>query len=306
MIFVNIASYRDPELIPTVLDMLEKAANPKELRIVVAWQHDDEESLHNIENFIEYIDIPYTDSKGVCWARNLLQKKYNNEEYTLQLDSHHRFIKNWDIELIQMYKQCQEMGSDLPILTTYLPNYDSIKDIFLDEVWQMKPEKFLDEGPLFFIPEIVNNFPELKFPIPSRFYSGHFAFTNGNFNEHVKYDSDYYFYGEETNISARAYTHGYDLYTPHKIIAWHQYNRTYRHTHWNDHQLNNNEWWQLDKASYTKFCNDFGINKLTYNKTIFGTVRSLEEYEMYAGIKFKDKYISSYTLCNLPPPNPLE
>ena len=42
------------------------------------------------------IDIDYKDSQGVCWARNTIQQYYEDEEYTLQLDSHHRFVPNWD------------------------------------------------------------------------------------------------------------------------------------------------------------------------------------------------------------------
>lgn len=303
MIFVNIASYRDSELIPTVLNLFENASKPKQLRVVVAWQHDDNEQLTPIKDLVEVIDIPYTESKGVCWARSLLQNKYNDEEYTLQLDSHHRFIKNWDVELIRMYNQCKNMGSELPLITSYLPNYDDFKEILIDEVWQMRVEKFMDEGPLFFVPEPIANYKELTAPIPARFYSGHFAFTDGQFNQTVKYDSDYYFYGEETNMAVRAFTHGYDLYHPHKVIAWHQYDRSYRPTHWNDHQLIGHEWWQLDKKATQKFSKDFGILKKTHNKSIFGSVRTLKDYETYAGIRFCDKYISEYTLSNLPPPN---
>jgi hypothetical protein len=36
---------------------------------------------------------------------------------------------------------------------------------------------------------------------------------------------------------------------------------------------------------------------------IFGSVRSLSDYEAYAGIKFSEKYISKYTLDNNLPPN---
>ena len=109
MIFVQIASYRDPELIPTVLDLVDKAKNPESLRIVVAWQHDDNETLEPIKHLIEYMDIPYVESKGVCWARNLIQQQYQNEDYYLQLDSHHRFIKNWDIEIINNYVKAKNL-----------------------------------------------------------------------------------------------------------------------------------------------------------------------------------------------------
>ena len=305
MIFVQIASYRDPELIPTVLDLVSKAIDPTKLRIVVAWQHDDLETLEPIKNLIEYIDIPYIESRGVCWARSLIQQKYKGEEYTLQLDSHHRFVQGWDAILLNMYDQCKSMGSEYPLLTTYLPNYDAFTEEFINEAWQIKVEKFMDEGPLFFVPEPILNFKELDSPIPARFYSGHFAFTDGQFCKQVSHDPEYYFYGEETNIGVRAFTYGYDLYHPHQLIAWHQYNRNYRPTHWNDHKFKNHEWWNIDKKSTSKFCNDFGIDGKTINKNIFGTVRSLQDYELYAGIRFSDRYISPYTLSNLCPPESL-
>lgn len=313
MIFVQIASYRDPELIPTVLDLIEKSNDPKQLRIVVAWQHDDIENITPIKDFVEYIDIPYIDSKGVCWARNLIQQKYDGEEYTLHLDSHHRFVKGWDFQLIEMYNQCKEMGSDLPLISTYLPNFDPVQDKFIEEAWQMRLEKFMDDGPLFFIPEPILNYNTFIKPIPARFYSGHFAFTDGNFCKLVPHDPNYYFYGEETNITVRAYTHGYDLYHPHKLIAWHQYNRKCRPTHWDDNIKSGNllqeSWWDIDKKSTERHRRLFGMDNninLIENDYPFGSIRTIKDYEMYAGINFKDRYISEYTLSNLPPPNPIK
>jgi hypothetical protein len=306
-IFVQIASYRDPELIPTVLDLVEKAKNPEFLRIVVAWQHDDNETLEPIKHLIEYIDIPYVESKGVCWARNLIQQKYNDEEYTLQLDSHHRFIQNWDEQLIEMYNKCKEMGSEKPLITGYLPHYDPDKEEFLQEVWKMNLEKFMDEGPMFFIPEPLTEIYDN--PIPSRFYSGHFAFTDGKFSVLVQHDSNYYFYGEETNIGVRAYTHGYDLYHPNKIIAWHYYTREKRPKHWDDHIIEGSDWSKLDNDSTNRHKKLFGMDgfdKLIDSIYNFGNVRTIEDYETYAGIRFKDRYISEYTQNNFLPPNPIE
>ena len=37
-IFVQIASYRDPQLLPTLKDMLDKAKYPDNLRIGISWQ----------------------------------------------------------------------------------------------------------------------------------------------------------------------------------------------------------------------------------------------------------------------------
>lgn len=302
MIFVQIASYRDPELIPTVLDLVEKANNSSQLRIVVAWQHDDFESIEPIKDLVEVIDIPYVDSKGVCWARNLIQQKYNGEEYTLHLDSHHRFVKGWDSILLEMYMQCKDMGSKLPILTTYLPSYNSITGEYINEIWKTRIEKFMDDGPLFFVPETIENFNELASPIPARSYSGHFAFTDGNFCKLVPHDPDYYFYGEETNITVRAFTHGYDLYHPNKLVGWHQYKRNYRPTHWNDNKNNTSSWLEYDDKSTKKHRILFGMEKTNaIISNVFGNIRSISDYELYAGIRFSDRYISEYTLNNNPP-----
>ena len=38
------------------------------------------------------------------------------EKYTLQLDSHHRFVKDWDDKLIKMIKGLQKDGYEKPLL----------------------------------------------------------------------------------------------------------------------------------------------------------------------------------------------
>ena len=51
-IFVQIASYRDPQLIPTIEDMLSNAKNPNNLRIAIAWQHSPEDEWDNLDKYI--------------------------------------------------------------------------------------------------------------------------------------------------------------------------------------------------------------------------------------------------------------
>ena len=114
-IFVQIASYRDHELIPTIKDMLENAKKPENLVICIAWQHSLDDKWDNLDEFkddprFKILDIDYKDSKGVCWARNLIQNQYDGEDYTLQLDSHHRFTKYWDMTLIRMLNKLKEKG----------------------------------------------------------------------------------------------------------------------------------------------------------------------------------------------------
>lgn len=318
-IFVQIASYRDPELIPTVLDLLETAEQPDNIKICVCWQYDESEDVSLIKQYnnIEIISVPYYESKGACWARNQIQRRYNGERYTLQLDSHHRFVNGWDRILKDMYKQCQSMGSSKPLITTYIPSFDPFKNKDTYEMipWKMNFHKFLPEGAVFFIPEPMHDHENYTAPIPARFYSAHFAFTDGIFCEEVPHDPEYYFYGEEISIAARAFTHGYDLYHPHKVVAWHEYTRASRIKHWDDHDFLSNKisgitknWWERDTSSQKRNRVLFGMeedNNITIPKKYnFGTKRTLQEYEKYVGLNFKDKSYSIHTLSGKTPPTP--
>ena len=68
-IFVQIASYRDPELIPTLNSLLDNAKYPDHLTICIALQHSIEDPwdslalFHQDKRFI-IIDIPCEDSLG--------------------------------------------------------------------------------------------------------------------------------------------------------------------------------------------------------------------------------------------------
>ena len=103
-IFVSIASYRDPELLPTLKNLLENCAEPENLHICIGWQHSEEDKWDTLKKYVKdkrftILDIDHKDSMGVCWVRSKIQEYYRDEDYYLQLDSHHRFEKNWDTTL---------------------------------------------------------------------------------------------------------------------------------------------------------------------------------------------------------------
>lgn len=311
-IFIQIASYRDPQLIPTIKDCIANAAHPENLIFCIAWQHDEKDGWDNLDEFrtdvrFKIIDIPYQEAKGACWARSLIQRLYNNEKYTLQLDSHHRFVPNWDVECIQMIEHLQNKGHAKPLLTTYLTSFNPEKDPEerVQIPWKMNFDRFIPEGAVFFLPAGIDNYQTLTEPIPARFYSAHFCFTLGKFCREVPHDPDYYFHGEEISIAVRAYTHGYDLFHPHKLIAWHEYTRKGRTKQWDDDKT----WGDKNKSSHLKnrklFEMDGEIKDIDFGRYDFGTVRSLEDYQKYAGLHFKKRAVQQYTLDNKIAPNPV-
>ena len=76
------------------------------------------------------------------------------------------------------------------------------------------------------------DFSDPYYRVPARFVSLHFLFTEGSFNQEIPFDPAIYFFADEIAIALRAYTLGYDLFHPHRILGWHLYDRTTRATHW--------------------------------------------------------------------------
>lgn len=309
-IFVQIAAYRDKELLPTLKDMLEKANEPDTLRVCIAWQHHPEDEWDNLDDYIDdkrftIIDLDSRKSKGACWARNTIQQKYKKEDFTLQLDSHHRFEKGWDTTLKNTFAYLQTTGVEKPLLTGYLPAYNPETESKEYEPWRLRYQRFAPEGPLHTIPEVIPDWKDHTAPVRARFFSAHFCFTLGEFSKKVQHDPKLYFHGEEISLAVRAFTHGYDLFHMHIPILWHYYQRSESSKHWDDHKL----WTKLNKKSYARVRKLFGINgekmsPVEAGSYGFGKERTLDDYERYAGIRFEDKSIQQYTLDNSYPPNP--
>lgn len=308
-IFIQIASYRDPQLIHTLRDCIDKAKYPDNLRFGISWQHASQDEWDNLDDYIydsrfKIIDIDYRDSQGVCWARNLVQNLYQGEKYTLQLDSHHRFEKNWDETLIDMLVSLQKKGHPKPLITAYIPSFDPENDPEkrVNEPWKMTFDRFIPEGAVFTLPASFNKEKEsVEEPLMGRFYSAHFAFTLGIFSKEVAHDPHYYFHGEEISIAVRAFTHGYDIFYPHKVICWHEYTRKGRTKQWDDDPLWVNRNTTCHIRNRKLFEMDGETNNLDFGRYGFGKERTLRDYEKYSGLCFSNRCITQDVIDHIPP-----
>lgn len=307
-IFVQIAAYRDPQLLPTLEDAISKAKYPENLRFGIAWQHCKDDGWDTLDKYkddprFKIWDINYLDSEGVCWARNKVQQFYDGEKYTLQLDSHHRFVQDWDDILIDMLTGLQKVGYPKPLITAYIPSFDPDNDpaARVQEPWKMTFDRYIPEGAVFFLPASFDSKDDKCKPMMGRFYSAHFAFTLGQFSTEVQHDPEYYFHGEEISIAARAFTHGYDIFYPHKVVCWHEYTRKGRKKQWDDvaswPQKNN----QCHSRNRKLFNMDGEVNDIDFGEYGFGNIRSLKDYEKYAGMSFSQRAITQDVIDHVPP-----
>jgi len=229
----------------------------------------------------------------------------------LQLDSHHRFAKDWDETLIRMHNQREKQGYK-PILAAYLPLYTPFNDPAgrTMEPWQQHFVCFYPHGTIFIRPGLLTGWQDMIEPPMSRFLSGHFCFARNEWAKEIKHDPDIYFSGEEINLTVRSYTHGYDMFHPHELVVWHSTMREERDgiLKWDDDAKQGVDWWNKQEKARAKIRQLFRVEDNGYDLTGYdlGTVRTLAEYEAYAGVNFKDKSVQKYTLENGYPPTPID
>lgn len=233
-------AYRDAELSATLVNLYAKAERPGSLRVAVVWQYGSGELLAPAVQRLpglEIIAIPASKSRGCNWARRMLQQRWGGEPYTLFLDSHHRFARGWDSMAIEMFECMRAAGVRKPIITAHLPAY-------IPELEptgrRMRPYKIYPHSREQGLLTKLTSFPmrswrELQEPVDATFISLHFLFAAGRFNEELPFDPSIYFSGDEVATSLRAFCAGYDAFHPHRIVAWHSYDRVTRQSHWDDH-----------------------------------------------------------------------
>jgi len=316
-IFVQLASYRDPQLPITIEDMLEKADNPDLFSFGICWQYDETENITKYDNRPEFRikKYYYDESGGLGWARAITNELYDGEELTLQLDSHHRFAKGWDTMMLEDFYQAKSF-SEKPVVTTYLTPFEPEQEKYEDCPCLMSQYEFSSDKLLMSRPYHIMDYKNRSCVIRARTISGHFYLADGKFINEVPYDPDIYFggYTEETTLSVRAFTWGYDFYSPYRQYIWHEYTRNGRPKHWEDHGTETSIGYvktkktsgERDVFARNKTRQLFGQedHDIIMGKYGLGSTRTLRDYEVFGGFDFKKCRIQDYTLKVNTPPNP--
>lgn len=305
-IFIQIAAYRDPELLPTLHNLLSNAKYPDNLSFGLVWQHDISDEWDTLEPYkkdhrFRIMDILYDQSGGMGWARSKTQSLYDGEDYTLQLDSHMRFAKHWDKSILDMMNYLHKI-SNKPMLTAYAYQYDPQNDKILPDIPStLKPLAFKKNGILFF-KSFANHKNQYFKPYRARLVGGHYLLTLGQHCKEYAYDPNLYYAGDEWTLSVRSFTLGYDLFHPHKNVIWHHYKRSNHNKHWTDYAkdiIDPKEDLNIKRIQQMMGQYEYGIDLENYG---LGSVRSLQDYEDYSGIYIKDKKILTDSMLGKEPP----
>lgn len=297
-IFISIASYRDPELVRTIKSAIDNSSGDNDLYFSIVVQDFDSDipDLSWVPN-LSLITMHPKDARGAGYARANAAKFYNDQDYFLQIDSHTLFEKNWDSICIDEHNKAKAIAKNDKIILSYFPppfHVEPDKSIFFIKNDKKKPayptrqKPFYTRKKYWTAERIEFNDRQRLQPEQSSTVLAGFIFASGNIVKEVPYDSEISFFGEEICFAMRAWTRGWDIYSPSKVILYHFYLRTEYNKVWNDKNVRPISWTDIEKISKEKqirvLC---GLEKGIYGA---GDYRHLRLFEKFVGYNFKEIY----------------
>ncbi len=304
-IFVNIASYRDPECQWTVKSLFENANRPSRVFAGICSQFvpDEDGDLFVVKtrpDQCRVLEFDARDSLGACWARHKADALWQGEDYVLRIDSHMRFAEGWDEKLLAMLAKCP---SEQPVLSSYPPGYTPPDTLSPPTVSAIYARGFDDDGMLTVHAKAIAVKDAPAIPERTAFCAAGLLFASSRILDDVPYDPHLYFKGEEATMAVRLWTSGWDIFSPNDVVAYHDYSKhAGRRRHWND----NERWKTLNQLAFARarhlLAESTGedpeslIDVARYG---LGTRRTLAEYTAFSGIDFARRLIGGKTSTEL-------
>lgn len=228
-IFVSIASYKDIDVINTIEDLYTKAGNPNNI-FVGLYLQDTSDERGRIWNWLQtkefyenirFMGVPYEEAKGCGWARNIiLEKLYNNEDYFFCVDSHSRFLIDWDIEYIKQLDNLPSKG----VISVFPQSFEFDENY---EVYSKRniPTIYYPNAPTWSSDYIH---PHCQRPANFKYekvmqISGGNLFGPGEICNILKVNEYYNPTQEQEIYSLLLFKSGYDIFAISKNIVWHKY-----------------------------------------------------------------------------------
>jgi len=298
-ICVLVASYRDPDCAPTLLDLFTQARHPERIHVAVLSQEEKDDPLRlppELKGRRRQITIrrrKASASKGACWARHHCQQLLQQEPFALQIDSHMRFEPDWDLLLLATWLHCRDPRA---LLTCYPAGHTPGGSRETGVFFGMAAKEFNQEGILLFTGRPRFQPGEApKQPSPGAFISANFLFGPAAFVREVPYDPSLYFFGEEISMAVRLWTHSFNIYHPNRAILYHDWKRQGRATHFSDHT----GWPAIDRMAKARVRSLLGVpahhgdpQAHDFGAFGLGQRRSLTDYEIWSGIRFAEQTIA--------------
>jgi len=245
-IFVSIISKSDSRCSNTVSNVLRSAANPERIRVAVVFRinplskryapcdappipctSDPDQILCMYNANVDVYELNSELDAGAMFARHIGQRMYRGEYYALQVgvDAGIVFSDGWDEELI---RQWEATNNEMAVITTYLSEtrirdgnrpinatpkrYTICHATYEGDGRERRLEHTRSD-------QVEQTAPpdRTQTPMLQPFWSSELSFSRGHFVLQVPYDPQLCGLDEqdeEVSMALRAFSSGYDFYTP--------------------------------------------------------------------------------------------
>ena len=244
---ISIPSYRDLMCPQTLYNIFSKAEEPKKIHVRVLEQYDPDKDKACIDAYCKlYADgnclyqnqitmyrIDAKDAAGPTWARGLLGKHVEEafkegmispQDFCMSTDSHMDFEPHWDTNMKQMWTLA---NNEYAVLSTYVAGTEQLgRNVnHRYEVPHLCMVKFT-ENVRTHATKCAQNLSKPK--LTNAIWGAGLSFSKCHADLKVPVDphTPGVFDGEEFNRAARFFTHGYDIYTPHRVYVLHNYHKS--------------------------------------------------------------------------------
>lgn len=291
-ILVEIAAYKDPELLNTVNSAIIQADYPDRIYFSICYQNDDKTD-YKILKQMKNCKIKYLkedEARGSCYARYLCQQMIDDEKYIYQIDSHMRFVKHWDTKMIE---QLLSLNDEKAFISFYpsscteemmtLPLNDNVFDNPTSG-GIMCVGNFRENDSPFVETKCIGLDSTDKKPQKNPFVAAGNLFSFSEIHKTILYDPLMYFYGDELPMAIRYYTHGWTNYCFGESYIYHQYERK-------NHSLpivNNSTDIEIDRFKQLLNLNNEDIDLGEFG---LGNERTIKDFEKFSGIDFSKRTI---------------
>eukprot|EP01083_Nonionella_stella_P113045 333102_1 len=321
-IFISIPSLNDPDCNETIASAFGQSSNPDRIYFGIYEQNAPQSHLDCLD--FSGVDCPYhpicsrkdhiritrvdvKEAKGPTWGRYNADKLYGGQQFVFVSDSHTFFRAYWDMLLLDLW---YKTGNEYAIISHYpKPDQSIANDMYK---WykdkRFHPMSYHICGSVYEI--APNHMPrnangcyahiEKRDELQSAlvpFWAAGFSFSKAHVRDNVKWDphTTYIFHGEEFHFSTRAWTHGYDFYSPPFDIAFHRYYDSKRTKRYNINNVRHPES-DLGDAAEKRVNALWGLLELRtpnergnadledIDKYPLGKERSLSDYWSFCGI----------------------
>ncbi len=300
--YLSLASYRDPMLQSTIDSAFSTAAHPENLEVgcfISIIESDPKTPSHLVSNTHDGRVHSETEEAGSIFSVTRARNKSiawlsDKHDYVLQVDSHSRFLPNWDVELVEAYEKLKVTNA---IFSSYIPSWFPNPDG--TETYREFDSSYLSYGDynnegskhaFFDTYELVPRLPSVhnvdNVSMKSWHTAGMFLFGPSNYFIDLPQPEWIVFWGEELYNSVRAFTYGWDVYVPNVMPIRQMYPQDITSEtnlklfgdasgppkNWKDF---GELWFQAERASTDRII-DALVDRTT-GPDHLGTVRSLDE-----------------------------